>query len=81
MRVRQSLFLTVPPAVEFGLQPLDDGLQTLVLVLLLLILLLPLLGRQLQVHRHRVLDGLGSETDVEKTFHSYISGNVTTVLI
>jgi len=52
--------LTVPPAVKLRLQPLDDALQALVLVLLLLVLLLPLLGRQLQVHGHRVLDGLGS---------------------
>lgn len=53
--------LTVPPAAEFSLQPLDDVLQTLVLLFLLLVLFLPLLRRQLQVHRHRVLDGLSSE--------------------
>ena len=53
------LLLTVPPAVEFHLQALDDVLQALVLVLLFLILLFPLLSGQLQVHRYSVLDGLG----------------------
>lgn len=52
--------LTVPPAVELSLQPLNDTLQTLVLLLLLLVFLLPLLRRQLQVHTHCVLDGFGS---------------------
>lgn len=55
------VYLTIPPAVEFGLQLLDGAFQALVLLLLLLVFLLPLLGRQLQVDRHRVLDGLGSK--------------------
>lgn len=59
--------LTVPPAVELHLQSVDDVLQTLVLVFLLVVLVLPLLSSQLQVHRHCVLDGLGSVWRVGQT--------------
>lgn len=55
-------FHTVMPAVKLRLQPLDVLFQVLVLLLLFLIFPLPLLCRQLQVHRRRVLDGLCSET-------------------
>lgn len=58
--MRVCVRLTVPPAVELSLQPLNDTLQALVLLLLLLVFLLPLLCRQLQVHTHGVLDGFGS---------------------
>lgn len=54
-------FFTFPPAFQLILQFLDRDVQTPVLLFLLLILLLPLLGGQLQVHRHCVLDGLRSE--------------------
>lgn len=64
--------LTVPPAVEFSLQPLDDAFQALVLLLLLLVFLLPLLSRQLQVHGHRVLDGLGSKRSHTHTERSEV---------
>jgi len=65
--------LTVPPAVQFSLQLLDNVFQTLVLLLLLLILLLPLFSRQLQVHRHRVLDGLSSKQTQALAVHQPLS--------
>lgn len=52
------MVLTAPPAVELGLQPGDGVLQRLVLLLLFLPLALPLLGGQLHIQTHRVLDGL-----------------------
>lgn len=55
--------LTIPPAVELSLQPLDGVLHRLVLLLLLLVLPLPLLGRQLQVDGGGVPDGLGTVTE------------------
>lgn len=56
-----KVFLTVPPAVEFVLQPGHGVPQGLVLLLLSLILLLPLLCCQLNIHSDSVLDGLCSE--------------------
>ena len=58
-----SLRRTFPPALQLILQLLDHDLQTPGLVLLLLVLLLPLLGGELQVHRHSVLDGLCPERE------------------
>lgn len=55
--------LTVTPVVKLRLQSLDVLFQVLVLLLLLLIFPLPLLRRQLQVHRRRVLYGLCAERD------------------
>lgn len=55
-----SVSLTVPPAVELSLQPLDGLLHGLVLLLLLFVLPLPLIGRQLQVDGRRVPDGLST---------------------
>ena len=64
----EVLQLTVPPAVEFSLQPLESLLHGLVLLLLLLVLPLPLLRRQLQVDGGRVPDGLGTvEREMEMT--------------
>lgn len=63
-------FFTFPPAFKLILQFLDHDVQTPVLLLLLLILLLPLLGGQLQVHRHCVLYGFSSETTGRMKKHS-----------
>lgn len=56
--VLESVDLTLPPAVELVLQPVDGVLQRLVLLLLFLPLALPLLGGQLHVQGHRVLYSL-----------------------
>lgn len=61
------LLLTVPPAVELILQPGDGVPQGLSLLLLPLVLLLPLFCRQLHVHTHCVLNGLGSGNSTNRT--------------
>lgn len=53
---------TFSPALQLVLQFLDHDAQTAVLLFLLLVFLLPLLGRQLQVHRYCVLNGFSSGT-------------------
>lgn len=58
--MQSSSRLTVSPAVELVLQPGDCVLQSFVPLLLPLVFLLPLLRRQLNVHRHRILNGLCS---------------------
>lgn len=59
----KRLCLTISPAVDLGLQPLDGVLQGLVLLFLLLVLPLPLLRSQLQVNGGGVPDGLGTVTE------------------
>lgn len=55
-----SASITAPPAVQLSLQPLNGLLHWPVLLLFLLVLLLPLLCCELQVHRHSISNGLGS---------------------
>lgn len=56
--ILDSVVLTAPPAVDLSLQPGDGVFQRLVLLLLFLPLVLPLLGRQLHIQTHCVLDRL-----------------------
>lgn len=56
--ILDSVVLTSPPAVDLSLQPGDGVFQRLVLLLLFLPLVLPLLGRQLHIQTHCVLDRL-----------------------
>lgn len=56
------LLFTFPPAFQLVLLLLYHDIEAPVLLLLFLVLLLPLLGSQLQVHRHCVLYGFSSKT-------------------
>lgn len=56
------------PLVQLELHLLKLSTQLVDLFLLLLISALPLLGRKLLIHGHRVLDGLGSPAKVQRRF-------------
>lgn len=60
-RVHWNNVHTSSPGLQFSLQLQDDELQLVVLFLFLLVASLPLLRRQLLIHRHHVLDRLRSD--------------------